>query len=122
VQSRIDVHCHSDYTSGKKITVYPLNIVYSRRLNASYRVLARDRIATIAAKILLPHKATAQNSRQQRSAHELRTSRARNAASRRAHCAIEARRARVHARPDRVREANVCGAKNFSSQWPPKAS
>jgi hypothetical protein len=29
VQSRIDLHCHPKYTSGKKLTVMQLNFVYS---------------------------------------------------------------------------------------------
>jgi hypothetical protein len=50
VQSRIDLHWYSDYTSGKKITVYPLNIVYSRRFTASYCARSRDCIANVAMK------------------------------------------------------------------------
>jgi hypothetical protein len=61
VQSRIDVHWYPDYTSGEKITVYPLNIVYSGRLTARYRVPERERTATISAKILLRHQPTARN-------------------------------------------------------------
>ena len=63
VQSRIDVHWYPDYTSGEKITVYPLNIVYSGRLTARYRVPEREHTAAISTKIMWRQQAFAQNLR-----------------------------------------------------------
>jgi hypothetical protein len=113
VQSRIDVHWYPDYTSGKKITVYPLNIVYSSRFAARCRVLSRDQIAIIAAKILARHTTIAQNCAHARSADKSLTSCARRATSRGSRHAIAVQYSSVCAHATARAKRNFAARKNF---------